>query len=413
MRQSQLFTRTRREAPAHEESVNARLLSQAGFVHKEMAGVYSFLPLGHRVLSRIADVVRDEMRTIGGQEVIMPALHPKANWVKTGRWESFDVLFKIRSGASDTAEYGLGPTHEEILFPLMAEYISSYKDLPAAVFQIQAKFRDEKRAKSGILRGREFLMKDLYSFHRSEEDLLAYYARVKESYLRIFERLELSDLLYYTLAPGGTFSAYSHEFQVLCGAGEDTIFLCTSCREAVNEEIKKEETGCPSCGSKDLQKARAAEAGNIFNLGTKFAEAFTLQYRDEQGSLHPVISGCYGIGISRLMGILAEVRSDDRGLRWPKAAAPYPAHVLMLPGGEQEVQRLEKALSREGIEALVDDREDVRAGEKFADADLIGIPYRAVVSAATAERGLVELKERASDETRMVSVESLIDMIRI
>ena len=405
MRQSQLPSFIRKDFPKDEEAYNAQILIRAGFVDKVMAGVYSYLPLGLRVLHRIEDVVRKRMNELGASEIVMPVLHPKENWQKTGRWSDLDVLFKVI--ARDKKEYALGPTHEEIVAPLGQKAIASYKDLPFALYQIQTKFRDEPRAKSGLLRGREFLMKDLYSFHATEHDLESYYARAIEAYRAIFADLGLDAVL--VEASGGTFSKYSHEFQILIDAGEDTIIYCAQCRFAQNKEINDSQDGdpCLQCGA-PLALRSGAEVGNIFQLKQKYSEPFGLSYRDAQGGQKTVMMGCYGIGISRLMGVCAELFHDDRGLSWPAAIAPFNAHLIVLPGadvaaGEQIRQRadaLYNQLIAAGVDVLYDDRQEATAGEKFAEADLIGIHVRLVVSQKTGDR--VEVKKRSDVSTMLV-----------
>jgi len=412
MRQSELFTKTRREAPKDEIAKNAQLLIRAGFINKEMAGVYSYLPLGLRVLTKIENIIREEMNAIGGQELLLSAFHPKENWEKTGRWDSMDDLYKV----SDTSgrEVALGPTHEEIVVPLAKHFVSSYKDLPFAVYQFQTKFRMELRAKSGLLRGREFSMKDLYSFHATEDDFRVYYEKAQEAYRNIFTTVGIGKVTYLTFAAGGTFSKFSHEFQTLSEVGEDTIYLCESCNVAINGEIIETQKTCPLCGKKELVKKTAIEVGNIFDLKAKFSDAFDLTFKDEGGSQKPVLMGCYGLGPSRLMGTVVEVLSDERGIVWPKSIAPFTLHLMLLDGNDTQAREtadtLYKTLQERGIETLYDDR-DARAGEKFADSDLIGIPYRAVVSKKTVEAGKIELTERKSGETKMVSEEELIQDI--
>ena len=402
MRQSALFAKTQKQLPKDETSANARLLIKAGFVHKEMAGVYSFLPLGLRVLNNIAKIIREEMFAIGGQEVFLPSLNPKQNWQQTGRWDTLDDLFRFTSFYTKT-DYALAGTHEEIIVPLVQRFVSSYKELPLAVFQIQNKFRDEKRAKSGLLRGREFLMKDLYSFHTSEQDLDRYYQVVKESYDRIFKRAGLEVI--YTVASGGTFSKYSHEFQVLTQAGEDTVHVCEKCALAVNEEILQEQPACPQCGNKNLRPEKAIEVGNIFKLKTKYSSAFQLAYKDERGESREIIMGCYGIGLNRLMGTLAETSHDEKGLVWPSSVAPFQIHLIALSGVEAQTDKLYDELS--GIEVLYDDREEVRAGEKFAEADLLGIPWRLVVSDKALAQESVEVKERKSGRVELLKLRNI------
>ncbi|MDP3986379.1 MAG: aminoacyl--tRNA ligase-related protein [Candidatus Veblenbacteria bacterium] len=412
MLQSQLFTKTSRAVSADEVSVNARLLAQAGFIDKQLAGVYSFLPLGLRVLRRIEQIVREEMLALNAQELLMPVLHPKANWEQTGRWDTYDTLFRFVSYHSKN-DYALGPTHEEIVAPLAKKFILSYQDLPRYVFQIQTKFRDEKRAKSGLLRGREFLMKDLYSFHCDEADLDSYYERAQAAYVRVFERMGLGEDTVLTFASGGTFAKYSHEFQTLIPAGEDTIYLCADCRVAVNKEIISEQPTCPNCGAAELTETVGAEVGNIFKLKTKYSAPFALQYKDQAGKEHDVVMGCYGIGISRLMGVLAEKFHDDKGLRWPEPVAPYQVHLIRLGEEEKVTEQAAAAyhtLHQAGVEVLYDDRTE-SAGVKFKDADLIGIPWRLVVSEKTA--GRFELKSRSEESVTLLDLKEVLNKFSV
>jgi len=398
MKQSQLFTHTLKELPKDETSYNAQVLLRAGFIDKVAAGVYSFLPLGWRVMEKIRQIIREEMQSIGGQEINLPTLAPKENWQKTGRWESLDILFKI--AASDKKEYALNPTHEEVVTPLAGKFINSYRELPFAVFQIQTKFRNEKRAKAGLLRGREFTMKDLYSFHADQVDLDRYYEQVIQAYVRIFNRVGLGDNTYLTFAAGGSFSKYSHEFQTLTAAGEDLIYICDKCHLAVNQEIIAEQSVCPQCGDKDWRKEKAVEVGNIFKLGTKYSDAFALSYSDKNGVKQPVVMGCYGLGLSRIMGTVVEVCHDERGIIWPQSIAPFRVHLLSLKANE-EAEKIYQKLGQDGIEVLYDDR-DVSAGEKSAEADLIGCPYRLVISQKTLIQNGVEIKRRVSQETEII-----------
>lgn len=409
MKQSQLFTRTSKTAPKDEVSLNASLLIRAGYVDKLHAGVYTFLPLGLRVMNNIEQIIREEMNAAGGQEIYMPALHPKENWETTGRWSGPDPLFKLKDASE--REYVLGPTHEEIVVPLLKKFISSYKDLPTYVYQFQNKFRAELRAKSGLLRGREFIMKDFYSFHENEEDLAKYYEKMKGVYARVFERAGLAKDTYLTFASGGSFSKYSHEFQTTMKTGEDTIYICEKCHVAINKEIKADQPGCPSCGTQDLMEKPAVEVGNIFELKLKYSKPFELTYKTREGKSELVIMGTYGIGISRLMGVVAEYFADDKGLIWPEAVAPFNVHLVDLAGDNAEVkkeaERLYKRLTDKGVEVLWDDR-DLRAGEKFADSDLIGIPHRVVVSAKTIASHNLEYKARTGGEPEAISEDDLI-----
>lgn len=409
MRYSKLFGKTSKTAPHDADSVNARLLAQGGFVSQLMAGVYSYLPLGLRALDNVKKIVREEMNAIGGQEILMPALHPKDNWETTGRWSDPgpEVMFQFK-GRGDK-DLGLGWTHEEIVTPLVKQFIRSYKDLPLAVYQIQDKFRNEPRAKSGLMRGREFSMKDLYSFHRDEADLERYYEVVKQAYLRVFERCGLHALV--VEASGGAFSKYSHEFQVLTPSGEDVVYYCEKCEYAQNKEISEYKEGdvCPKC-SATMREGRAIEVGNIFQLKTRFTMPFESYYADEAGVRQQVLMGCYGIGPSRVLGTVVEMHNDEKGIVWPKGVAPFDVQLVLVPSRDEaqgaaarrSAEELEKELTAAGLEVLYDDREDVRAGEKFADADLIGLPLRVVVSEKTLAASAVEVKGRREAEPHLV-----------
>ena len=412
MKQSLLATKTLREAPKDEESQNAILLTRAGFIDKLAAGIYSFLPLGLAVLRKIENIIREEMVVIGGQEILMPALQPKENWDKTGRWNNFDALLKLK--AFGDKNFALGPTHEEIISPLAKKLVLSYKDLPFALFQIQTKFRNEARAKSGLLRTREFSMKDLYSFHASQEDLDGYYQKATAAYFKIFERCGLGSKTYTTLASGGTFSKYSHEFQTATPAGEDIIYVCQKCQLAINKEIKDENPICPKCQSADFKETKAVEVGNIFKLGTKYSAPFDLKYKDQNGQEQIVIMGCYGLGPTRVMGAIVETSHDDKGIIWPENVAPYKYHLLAL-GDDEAVKKaadeLYEKLIGNNFEVLYDDRELV-AGQKFAEADLIGLPYRLVISAKTLAKSSVEIKKREEEKTELIKLSKITKSLK-
>lgn len=408
MRLSQLFTRTERQPPVDEPSANARWLLQAGYIDRTAAGIFTYLPLGLAVLARIQQIVREEMLAIGGQEILMPALHPMEPWATTGRWQDPGPAVMFQFTGRGGQHYGLGWTHEEIVTPLVQRYVRSYRDLPFAVFQIQDKFRNEPRAKSGLLRGREFSMKDLYSFHRDEADLEVYYQRVAEAYQQIFRRCGLTAVL--TEASGGAFSRYSHEFQVVTPSGEDIIFRCGQCGYAQNREVSQFAAGdlCPKCTGQFVEE-RAIEVGNIFKLGTRFSEAFGCTFLDAAGEKRLVWMGCYGIGPSRVMGAIAEIHQDERGLRWPLSVAPFGAHLVQLGkdgAARQRADALYERLCAAEIATLYDDRTTVSVGEKFNDADLIGLPWRVVVSPKTGEQ--VELKARAGEAAELISVKELL-----
>ncbi len=408
MKQSTLFTKTRKEVLKEEESRNAQLLIRGGFVDKEMAGVYSYLPMGLIVLRKIENIIRKEINeTLGAQEVLMPALHSINNYEKTGR-EKIDVLFHTESSAG--GHFVLGQSHEEVVVPLLLNFISSYRDLPLGVYQIQTKFRNELRAKSGILRGREFLMKDLYSFHTDEDDFNRYYEKAKTTYRNIFEKVGLGENTYLTYASGGTFSKYSHEFQTVTDAGEDIIYLCRKCSVAINEEIIEEQKVCPVCSSKEMEKIKSIEVANIFPLASRFSDAFGLTYKDKSGVDRPIIMGCYGIGVSRLMGSVVEVMSDEKGIIWPDSIAPFKAHLIPI-GEENKTEEIYKNLVKEGVEVLYDDR-DKGVGEKLADADLVGIPFRVIVSEKTLKEGSVEVKRRREEKGELVKIEKIIAYVK-
>lgn len=408
MKYSQLFSKTSKSAPA-DDSVNAKLLTQAGFIMKQMAGVYNYLPLGLRVLNKIQNIVRQEMNAVGGQEILMPALCQVESYETTGRDQSaINIFFKTEGEGG--SKLVLNPTHEEVVTPLVQKYVFSYRDLPVATYQIQNKFRNEPRAKSGILRGREFNMKDMYSFHADEKDLDAYYEKVKEAYFKIYKRLGLGDLTVLTYASGGVFSKYSHEFQTLSDIGEDTIYLCEKCRVAVNKEIVHEQKTCPICGGKKLTETRGIEVGNIFKLQTKFSAPFKFFYHDEDDVEQPVIMGCYGLGPSRVMGALVEVFHDDKGIIWPESVAPYQIHLLSLGKDEEakkEADKLYDSLIKSGQEVFYDDR-DESAGMKLGDADLIGIPTRYLISKKTLAEKSVEVKKRNEKEAMMVALKDIL-----
>lgn len=415
MLQSQLFTKTRREAPKDEEAKNAKLLIRAGYINKEMAGVYSFLPLGLRVLEKINRIIREEMNAAGGQEVFLAALQDKTTWEKTNRWDDKVVDNWFKTELKSGGELGLGFTHEEPLTQLMKNHIRSHRDLPAYPYQIQTKFRNELRAKSGIMRGREFLMKDLYSFSKNEEEHEAFYERMKEAYANVFSRVGIGERTFLTFASGGTFCKYSHEYQMTTDAGEDMIYVDHDKRIAVNKEVLTDAV-LHDLGLKkeDLKGEKAVEVGNIFTLGTRFSEAFELKYKNESGKDELVFMGSYGIGPSRLMGAVVEALADEDGLVWPEEIAPFKAHVVLLGKEEKtkkEAEFIYHELKNSGVETLYDDREG-GAGEKLGDADLIGIPYRIIVSDKSLEKGGIELKARTESDTRILSRDELLKFFK-
>ncbi|MFZ1626325.1 MAG: aminoacyl--tRNA ligase-related protein [Candidatus Moraniibacteriota bacterium] len=411
MRQSRLFTKTKKEAPKDEVSRNAQLLIRAGFIHKEMAGVYSFLPLGLRTLNRVMQVIREEMNAVDGQEVSLTALQEKVLWEKTDRWDDEKVDIWFKTVLKNGTEVGLGWSHEEPITRLMQQQIASYRDFPVLSYQFQTKFRNETRAKSGIMRTREFIMKDLYSFSRTIEEHEKVYASVREAYIKIFERVGLGELTYPAFASGGAFSKYSEEFQTVSDAGEDVLYVDEASGKVLNKEVLTDEV-LADLGVKreNLVEKKSIEVGNIFTLGTRFSEPLGLSYKDELGNTVPAVMGCYGIGPARVMGTIAEVLSDDKGLVWPWSVAPFQVHLLSL-GADEKADEVYAALTEDGIEVLYDDR-DASAGEKFADSDLLGIPCRIVIGKRTLESGAAEVKMRTEATAESVPFNQLSALIR-
>ncbi|MBQ6487013.1 prolyl-tRNA synthetase [Candidatus Saccharibacteria bacterium] len=405
MRLSKTFVKTLREAPKDETAKNGALLTRAGFIHKEMAGVYDFLPLGIRVIENIKNIIRDELNKLGCEELQMTALQNPEPWEKTGRFSDQAVDIWFKTNLASGGELGLAPTHEEPIVNLMKSYISSYKDLPLSVYQFQTKFRNELRAKSGILRGREFLMKDLYSFHTNEEDLDKFYAEVEVAYKKIYERLGLGEDTFETFASGGIFSKYSHEFQTFLPVGEDDVYYNADKSVVLNKEVLNAET-LNDLGVKEeeLKQATAAEVGNIFKLKFKYSEPLGLKYSDEQNTQQVVYMGCYGIGVSRVMGVIVEKYADDKGLVWPESVAPFKYHLIGI--GENGMKRAEEFYANHPGEVLFDDR-DLRPGEKFADAELMGMPYRIVISDKTLAEDSAEVTDRRTGESRLVKISEL------
>ncbi len=407
MRVSKLFTKTLKNAPADEVAKNAQLLIRAGYVYKEMAGAYAYLPLGLRVVEKIKQIVREEMNAINSNELIMTTLQRKDVWEKTTRWddEVVDVWFKTK--LKDDTELGLGWSHEEPIVEMMKQYINSYKDLPISLYQFQTKMRNELRAKSGIMRGREFIMKDMYSFHASKEDLDAYYNQTIEAYKRVYNRLGIGNDTYVTFASGGAFTKFSHEFQTICDAGEDVIYLHREKNIAINEEVIDDAVKELNISRDELEQVKTAEVGNIFNFGTQKTDEMDLYFTGDDGKRHSLYIGSYGIGVTRVMGVIAEKMSDDKGLVWPEAIAPFTVYLVSIgEQGSAKADELYEELTSQGVEVLYDDR-DERPGAKFADAELMGIPYRVTVSDRGIEAGEYELTNRASGETEKLSMDEL------
>jgi proline--tRNA ligase len=410
MRVTNLFTKTSKTSPSDEVSKNAQLLIRAGFIHKEMAGVYDFLPLGKIVLDKIVQIIREEMNAIGGNEISLTALQNPETWQASGRWsdEVMDVWFKTK--LSNGREFGLAPTHEEPITKMMKNFINSYKDLPVYPYQFQTKFRAELRSKSGLMRGREFLMKDLYSFSENREQHDEFYEKISQAYARVFARLGLGDFTYKTFASGGSFSKFSHEFQTVSPVGEDTIYISDEKKIAINEEVLTDEVLTElGLNREDLREEKAVEVGNIFTLGYKFSEALGLKFIDRDGAKKPVFMGSYGIGPSRVMGMIAEHFSDDKGLVWPENVAPAKVYLVQIGDrSKQLAEEIYKEFQVKGVEVLFDDRE-ARPGQKFADAELMGIPYRVTVSDRLMESDSFELVERVSGELKILNRDELLE----
>jgi len=417
MLQSKLFSRTTKNLPEGEESKNAQLLTKGGFINKSSAGVYSILPLGLKVLNKINQIIREEMNAVGGEELLMPSLIQKKYWEQSNRW-GVDVIYKTGEAVKSEKDlhYGLGWTHEEVISAIAKHFINSYKDLPKAVYQIQTKFRAEQRAQAGLLRGREFMMKDLYSFHLDEKDLNDFYQKVIDAYKKIMDRLCLRALV--TEASGGAFTKeYTHEFQVLNSAGEDTVMYCEKCDWAQNKEITQVAEGgkCPKC-SGAVKSDRGIEVANVFRLGTKFSKDFNLNYLDQNGEKNMVVMGSYGIGPTRLMGTLVEEYNDEKGIIWPDSVAPFGVHLVMLGDSEKVKKESDKTYEvLSGLmgesEVLYDER-SASAGEKLNDADLLGAPWRVIVSEKTMAVKKVELKRRSEKESKLVSEKELIKLLK-
>lgn len=404
MKLSQLFTKTLRNAPSDEVAKNAQLLIRAGYVYKVMAGVYAYTPLGLRVLENIKQIVREEMNAVGGQELIMTNLQRRETWEGTGRWsdETVDVWFKTK--LQDGTELGLAWSHEEAIMEMMQQYVKSYKDLPTSVYQFQTKLRNELRAKSGIMRGREFVMKDMYSLHATQEDMDTYYNLVIEAYKKIYERLGVGDSTFVTFASGGAFTKFSHEFQTICDAGEDILYVNDDRSVAVNEEVLDDATAELGIDKAMLKPVKSAEVGNIFKFGTEKSEKMNIFYTAEDGTQKPIYLASYGVGITRVMGVLVEKFADDNGIIWPEEVAPYKVHLIHIGNTQDMAQKLYNELHEKGVTVLWDDR-DERPGAKFADADLMGMPHRVVISEKNGDK--YEYKKRTEKTPDILTKDEL------
>lgn len=410
MRVSQVFTKTSKTVPGDEVAKNAQLLIKAGYVYKEMAGAYAYLPYGLRVVEKIKQIVREEMNAIDSNELIMTGLQRKDIWEKTGRWDDKTVDIWFKTKLKDDTELGLGWSHEEPIVEMLKQYVHSYKDLPVSLYQFQTKLRNELRAKSGIMRGREFVMKDMYSFHASAEELEVYYERTIEAYKRIYARLGIGDETYVTFASGGAFTKFSHEFQTICEAGEDVIYLHRAKNIAINEEVIDDAVKELGIARDELEQVKTAEVGNIFNFGSQKTDEMGLKFASKEGTPSSIYMGSYGVGITRVMGVIVEKYADDKGLVWPEAVAPYRVYLATIGDVASEADALYEELTSKGIEVLYDDR-DARPGDKFADADLLGIPHRIVVSPKLIEQGAIEYKSRVQDAVDILTKDELLAIL--
>ena len=414
MLQSQLFSKTQKTAPKEAEVISHKLLLRGDFIDQLASGIYSFLPLGWRAHQKIENIIREEINRIGGQEVFLPTLQPKELWQKTDRWLNMDPpLLKLKD--RHNKEFALGSTHEEVITDLASSRIQSYKDLPLYLYQIQNKFRNEMRSTGGLLRTREFIMKDLYSFHRDEKDLENYFNRVVRTYLRIFERCGLKAII--SEASGGVFTKLkNYEFQVPAEAGEDKIFFCPKCQFTVNLEIAKVKTceRCLKCKNK-LEKINTIEVGHVFSLGTKYSKALNLYFINKDGKKELVEMGCYGIGLGRLMATIVETHHDEKGIIWPKEVAPFQLHLIPIENTKKVKkisQKIYQDLQKQNLEVLYDDRIDKTTGEKFAEADLIGIPWRIVISERTLKRNCIEIKRREEKKGKLIKINKISKILK-
>ncbi len=411
MRQFTLFSKTKKETPKGAETISHQYLVRGDFIDQTAAGIYSFLPLGWRVHTKIEKIIREEMNNLGGQELFLPTLIPRSLWQETGRWQTIEPpLFKVKD--RHQKEYGLGPTHEEIITDLARKRVNSYQDLPLYLYQIQNKFRNEMRATGGLLRVREFIMKDLYSFHISEKEALQFYEKAKQAYLKIFNRCGL-EVVVVEADPGTIGGSLSHEFMLLAETGEDKVLVCSKCGYGININKAGDIKNCPQCQGA-LKKENCIEAGHAFYLGTKYSQVMEATFVDQTGQKQPIVMGCYGIGLGRLMGAIVEASHDKKGIIWPESVAPYQIHLLSLNSKSKSLQvkikktsdKLYQDLQKKDLEVLYDDR-DKSPGEKFVEADLIGIPIRLVVSEKTIAKNSIEVKRRGSEKTELVEIDKL------
>ena len=413
MKQSNFFVKTKKEISKDISAISHKYLVRGDFIEQSISGVYRFLPLGFRVLKKIEKIIREEIIKLGSQEVLLPTLQDKKLWLETDRWDHMDPpLFKLKD--RHDREIALGSTHEEEMVDIARKRAGSYQDLPFSLFQIQNKFRNEMRATGGLLRTREFIMKDLYSFHSNKEDLVDFYDKTKESYFKIFKRCGVKTVS--VEADSGTIGGkLSHEFMVLSDAGEDDILICQKCGYGANIEKIGNISKCPACGG-SLDKRKSIEVGHVFYLGTKYSGVMNANYRDKDGKEKPILMGCYGIGLSRLMAVAIELNHDDNGIIWPEEISPFDVHLIRIESDGKVKETADKIYEEtrggQKIEVLYDDRENKSAGEKFTDCDLIGIPIRIVVSEKTLEKNCVEIKKRGEKNVKLIKINELKEFLK-
>lgn len=409
MRYSKLFGKTIKDAPKDATLISHKLLYRGGFIRESTAGKYYFLPLGLRVQQKIQKIIKEEMDASGAQEILTPILHPIELWKETNRTKSVGFELMVIKDRSKT-EFVLGGTAEEMIVELVRKFQVSYKDLPFNVYQFSTKFRDELRARGGLLRLREFVMKDAYSFHATEKDFKKEYEKMAETYIRIFERMDLKAVR--TESDNGYIGGeYSHEFQVVCKDGEDEIIYCPGGDFSANANVSPVKEGKQrDLGHGSLEKVRSIEVGNIFQLGYYYSSKMkNAVFTDQDGSKKPFYMGCYGIGLARTLATIVEIYNDEKGIVWPENVAPYDVHLIMINDEGLRIKKradeVYEKLQKAGIEVLYDDREDVSAGGKFADCDLIGIPVRLVVSEKTKDK--IEWKKRTEEKTELLSLDEV------
>ena len=408
---SKFFIPTLKEIPIGTEAVSHQLLLRAGLVHMLTSGVYSYLPLGLRVLKRIENIIREEMNAAGAVELFLPVLQPIELWQRTGRDKTLAEVM-IRFKDKKNRDMCLGPTHEEVITDLVKGFVQSYRQLPINLYQIQTKFRDEIRPRFGIVRACEFIMKDAYSFDKDKEDLKKSYELMYQAYKNIFKRCGLSPVI-IEADSGAMGGDVSHEFLVTAPIGEDEVVLCPACGFAsVEGDSRHPGQKCPQCAKEFLEKKTAIELGHVFQLGLKYSSALGANYLDEKGQEKPIVMGCYGIGVSRLIAAIVEMNHDAKGIIWPAEVAPFDVEILVLKTDEPQLmtlaRQLEQELAHRGLAVLVDER-DESAGVKFNDADLIGIPFRVILGKKTLSDKTVEIKNRRSGAVQLVPVASAIE----